>query len=207
MLAMTSPARPYGGMPSGARREQRRARLLEAVLDVVGESGLGVLTVASVCACAGVGKRYFYESFASLDELVAGALQLVFEQVGRAVEDSGLKPDDPAEQLLEVAARSALSVMDDPRVARFYLESAGSPAGMAVREAAVGALTDQLLVRLVGTSPPRATARLLGHLLVAGTHHVVALWLRGESGVGREELVALLVGIGADAAERMRREA
>ncbi len=207
MLDMTSAARPYGGMPSDTRREQRRTRLLQAVLDVAGEDGLGGLTVASVCARAGVGKRYFYESFASLDELIAGALQQIFEQVGRAIEDSGLQPEDPAERLLEVAARGALEVMDDPRVARFYLESAGSPAGAAVREAAVGVLTEQLLVRLVGATPAQATARLLGHLLVAGTHHVVALWLAGDSGVDREELIALLVDIGSDAAQRMREQA
>ncbi|MET8650541.1 MULTISPECIES: TetR/AcrR family transcriptional regulator [Nocardia] len=204
---MTSAARPYGGMPSETRRLQRRARLLDAVFEVVGVSGFGALTVASVCAAAGVGKRYFYESFASLDELVAGALQQIFEQVGLAIEESGLQPDDPAERLLELAARSALEVLDDPRVARFYLESTGSPAGMVVRETAVGVLTEQLLVRLVGTGPPRPTARLLGHLLVAGTNHVVALWLRGESGVGREDLITMLVGIGVDAAERMRLEA
>lgn len=88
--------------------------------------------------------------------------------------------------------------------ARFYLEASASPAGLAAREAGVDVLTDLLLERLIDDPPSPAGARVLGSLLIAGTHHVVATWLRGETGVDREELVRLVVGIGVDAAERMR---
>ncbi|WP_370290015.1 TetR/AcrR family transcriptional regulator [Nocardioides sp.] len=203
---MTTSPRAYGGVPGDERRTQRRERLLEAVLDVVGEGGLAAVTVASVSTRAGIGKRYFYESFESTDALVGAALERIFVRVGEAIAASD-PPDDSPAHLLEVAARSALDAMDDARVARFYLEASSSQAGLAAREAGTDLLTEHLLVRLVGPEQSTEATRLLGSLLVAGTHHVVATWLRGESGVTREELVELVVGIGVDATARMRRAA
>lgn len=204
---MTTTPRAYGGVPGDERRTQRRERLLEAVLDVVGEGGLAAVTVASVSTRAGIGKRYFYESFESTDALVSAALERIFVRVGEAIAGSELPSGDSPAHLLEVAARSALDAMDDARVARFYLEASSSQAGLVAREAGVDLLTEHLLVRLVGLDRSTEATRLLGSLLVAGTHHVVATWLRGESGVTREELVELVVGIGVDATARMRREA
>lgn len=199
---MTSP-RPYGGLAQDERRAERRARLLAAVLDVVAEHGLAGVTVGAVSSAAGVSKRYFYESFASTDDLLAAALRRIFEDVGAAIAAASAEGEDAPRAVLEVAARSALDAMTDPRVARLYLEASESPAGTAVREAGVALLVDHLLARIVaGPVPPRA--RMTGQLLVAGTHHVVAVWLRDDSGITREELIALLVDTGADAAARMR---
>jgi AcrR family transcriptional regulator len=69
--------RPYRGVSAEDRRTERRARVKSACLDVVGEQGVIEVTVEAVSARAGLTKRYFYESFGSIDEL-AGA---VFEQV------------------------------------------------------------------------------------------------------------------------------
>lgn len=200
---MSTAPRPYGGVPQDERRAERRERLLDALLDVVAADGVEGVTVAAVTSGAGVGKRYFYESFASVDALLTEALGRVFADVGAAITASRVGPTDSPREVLRIAASSALDAMADPRVARLYLEVSGSPMGAAAREVGVTLLVDHLLTRIVDAPPPPA-ARLLGQLLVAGTHHAVALWLRGETPIGREELIDLLVDTGADAAERMR---
>jgi AcrR family transcriptional regulator len=58
--------------PHGLSREQvqasQRQRILDAVLDVVGERGYAAATVAHVTAAAGVSRTTFYEQFANKQE-------------------------------------------------------------------------------------------------------------------------------------------
>src|SRR5947209_20090513 len=67
------PRRPYGGVSADDRRAERRRRLLDAGLELFGTKGIAATTIADVCEQAGLTKRYFYESFATIDEL-AGAV-------------------------------------------------------------------------------------------------------------------------------------
>jgi AcrR family transcriptional regulator len=64
------------------RREQVRARVLEAASAVVAERGLGAATLDQVAAAAGFTKGAVYSNFASKDELF---LALLEEQVDRRV--------------------------------------------------------------------------------------------------------------------------
>jgi AcrR family transcriptional regulator len=73
--------------------EIQRARMLSAMFDVVGERGVGAVTVAHVVERSGVSRRTFYESFAdreacflaAFDEAVAYA----YERVAPAYEARG----------------------------------------------------------------------------------------------------------------------
>ncbi|MET0196711.1 MAG: TetR/AcrR family transcriptional regulator, partial [Rhodococcus fascians] len=58
--------RPYGGESASTRRLARRQRLMDSVLDIVGEHGIANLNVGIVCERASVSKRHFYESFDNL---------------------------------------------------------------------------------------------------------------------------------------------
>jgi AcrR family transcriptional regulator len=55
--------RPYGGVHADTRRQERRARILTAGLEVIGTRGFHQSTVRDVCAQSGLSERYFYESF------------------------------------------------------------------------------------------------------------------------------------------------
>ncbi|MGW0908606.1 TetR-like C-terminal domain-containing protein [Streptomyces sp. NPDC002853] len=77
---MTRSTRPAGRQrPSGAfgpvRDEARNARIIEAVLDLIVESGSADLTMAVVAARAEVAKATVYRRWASRDDLVADALE------------------------------------------------------------------------------------------------------------------------------------
>ena len=60
---------PFRGISVDDRRGQRRNRLVVAAFEIAGSQGAGALGVGRVCSEAGLTKRYFYESFASLAEL------------------------------------------------------------------------------------------------------------------------------------------
>ncbi len=62
-------ARRYGGASADERKAQRRERLIEAGFVVFGRDGFLKTTLRLVSAHARLSERYFYESFASIDEL------------------------------------------------------------------------------------------------------------------------------------------
>ena len=76
---MAGVVRPYRGISADERRASRRARLLDAALEEVGERGMAGTTMTAVCARAGLTERYFYESFADRDEMLR-AVQLALRQ-------------------------------------------------------------------------------------------------------------------------------
>ena len=64
-----SSARAYGGLSSQERRNQRRERLIQAGLEVFGRRGLRQSTMRDICTQARLSDRYFYESFASVQDV------------------------------------------------------------------------------------------------------------------------------------------
>jgi AcrR family transcriptional regulator len=85
-------ARRYRGITGAERREQRRALLLEAGLELFGTRGYGETSVQAVCEAAGLNRRYFYESFDGAEDLLCQ----VYEQIVR----------DMAAEVVEVTARA-----------------------------------------------------------------------------------------------------
>ncbi|HWG94520.1 MAG TPA: TetR family transcriptional regulator, partial [Mycobacteriales bacterium] len=65
MTTATS-GRVYGGLTAEERAAQRRSRLLAAGLEVFGTVGYAGATQRAVLQQAGLGERYFEESFADL---------------------------------------------------------------------------------------------------------------------------------------------
>src|SRR6201996_2717317 len=81
MASAPTSARPYGGVGAADRLATRRARLLEAGLDLLGGDGAAELTVRGVCRRAGVAARYFYESFTDKDELIGAVFDSVIAEL------------------------------------------------------------------------------------------------------------------------------
>jgi AcrR family transcriptional regulator len=65
--------RPFRGVSASERQRNRRQRLVDAAFDLAGTHGAASLGVGDVCTAAGLTKRYFYESFGSIDDLGAAA--------------------------------------------------------------------------------------------------------------------------------------
>ncbi|MFC4372560.1 TetR/AcrR family transcriptional regulator [Nocardia halotolerans] len=121
---MTAPGldadgRRYRGAAPGQRQQDRRARLVEAATEVFGTEGYRTSTVTTICAAAGVGKRYFYESFTDSEDLL---LEVHRETAARLIEAIHLGARD-AEADIDTQVRVALTayfqlILDDPRVPR-----------------------------------------------------------------------------------------
>ena len=114
--------RRYRGAAAHDRRSERRCKLLRAAIQVYGERGYQRATVKAVCEAAGLTERYFYESFANSEALLAASYELVtqslFEQMSLAARSAGRGRDARVRALL-LAYFSALQ--REPQWARVFL--------------------------------------------------------------------------------------
>jgi AcrR family transcriptional regulator len=149
-------ALPRGRHPLS--REQvaasQRARLMDAMVELVGERGYAATTVADLVAQAGVSRKAFYEHYANKQEcflathdtLAAETLDLVANAAARA----GSLPERESEGLEVLFART----LSHRQRARLILVEVGAvgPAGIARREQLVSAY-EGLLRKNLGVAP------------------------------------------------------
>jgi AcrR family transcriptional regulator len=108
--------RPWRGISAGDRRAERRQRLLDAGLELFGTRGVAATGIGDICEQAGLTKRYFYESFATIDELA----EAVFEQITDRISERVIpgivagRGSDPRPALTAWVE----AVVGDPRVVR-----------------------------------------------------------------------------------------
>jgi AcrR family transcriptional regulator len=207
---MARVVRPYRGVSADDRRAERRARLVDACLDVLGAEGVAGTTMKAICARAGLTERYFYESFRDRDELLAVAVDEVIAQIDAAMIDAVRR--SPADLLARsrAAAGAFVAVLtDDRRKARAFLEAVGNEALKERHAASVRKYADMVAAQmqeLAGLDAARHEARLriATLILVGGTAQAVASWLDGTIALPREELVDEIARLCVAAAEVVR---
>jgi AcrR family transcriptional regulator len=193
--------RSYRGASAEERRADRRARLVSACLDVVGEVGVVAVTVDAVCARAGLTKRYFYEAFADRDTALAAVADEVYAGWQATMVTALRRVGGDARARARAAVEIFAGSLDaDPRVARLYAESPGHPWLLARRDAAVEVFADVVLSEVLRLGPrDRARRRTAAVFVVAGTTHVVARWLDGAVPLERADLVDEITRVGTRA--------
>ena len=192
---MAASARTYRGVSAEDRRADRRARLLEAGLDLLGGEGWSGTTVRGVCARAGLTERYFYESFpdrealllAVFDEIIGEATRVVLEAVETAPHDARAKSRAAIAAFVELLTA-------DPRKGRTaFVEAMGSEALMQRRLQTLRGFAQLIAGQgraFYGNSAvSREDAELTAFVLVGGLAETLIAWLRGELDVSRERLV------------------
>lgn len=208
---MSSPsARPrtsWAGVPAAERQAARRQQLLDAAFDLLGTSGTAAVTVRAVCRAAGLNSRYFYESFADLDELLPAVYDRTVGELYAAIGEATAAVADPVGRLrtgIETAVRFVDA--DRRRGKVLFVEGRGNPG---VDEHRFTAWQHLLAgVRREPTTPVRAA------MLAGGFTTALVEWLDGRLDLSRDELidqataVALEVaGIDRSAAAPPRRRA
>ncbi|HWF35524.1 MAG TPA: TetR/AcrR family transcriptional regulator [Solirubrobacteraceae bacterium] len=192
---MAGVVRPYRGVSAAERHSRRRAQLIEAALDVIGEAGIAGATMTAVCARAGLTERYFYESFRDRQELLVAVFDACVAELDAAI---AAAREAAAPTLLDrarAAAGALIEVLtDDPRKSRLYAESVGEPA-LAPRRAqavrAYAALLAESMRELGGVDEERRRAPLdlAALVLVGGIAEAVASWLEGTVEMSRATLI------------------
>ncbi|GAA4409972.1 TetR/AcrR family transcriptional regulator [Actinokineospora soli] len=124
---MASDARRYRGQDAAQRHADRRARLLEAGLELFGTAGYAAVTVKQICQAAGLTERYFYQSFTDREDLLTS----VFTEQVEALKQATLTALATAEPTIESQAAAGIGtfvrfVAADHRRARvIFIEVVG----------------------------------------------------------------------------------
>ncbi|WP_280442318.1 TetR/AcrR family transcriptional regulator [Nocardia brasiliensis] len=188
----------YRGTSTAERREDRRRRLIDAALDIVGTQGLSALTVRGVCEQAKVGPRFFYEAFPDLDVLAAELLlevqEAALERARAAIADTA---GTPADRIRAGVAALIIEVTDDPRRAQIiFAQAYGSEALMRSRFAGMRRVADVIIeqTRLVLALPAGQDTAVAAttQLITGGAAELVLVWLDGGLDVDRDGLIDLI---------------
>ena len=192
-----SVVRPYRGVSAEDRSRQRRERLLEACLDVVGELGPSATTVEAVCKRAGLSKRYFYESFDDREAVLIALVEDVMATVQRALEaavgDGTLSPE---EQMRALVHATVDTLSADARVSRLWVEANLYPALERRRSEAYGEFAETLLRIVLPDRAGEEETHDAFHLVVAGTTEILRRGLREHSARKTAEMIDVLHRVG-----------
>jgi AcrR family transcriptional regulator len=185
-----TPTRLWAGTTLDERRTFRSTALLDAALDQIGESGSAAVTVRSLCRQTGLNDRYFYESFANRDDLLAQ----LYRRTAEAVQTELLTETTDIEHDRQAWARAVVErfvamMVDDPRKARLLLvEPMVEPI-----LGGIGLATVPVFTRMIRTTLPKdatKTERTLTAVTAVGAlSAVLGGWFSGKLDVTREELV------------------
>jgi AcrR family transcriptional regulator len=184
--------RDYDGKTAAERVSERRARLIDAGLELFGEHGYAGTSIRAVLRQAGLRDRYFGESFADLDALLAAVYERLIDEeltACRAAIDAASGPSTKARAMIDTLTRS---LEGNPGRARIKLREvvSGGPESREQRKSGLRKLS-----QLVADLLPEADAvddreRLfLGLGVVAAADAYALAWLDGELDVSRQDVV------------------
>jgi AcrR family transcriptional regulator len=183
---------PFSGVSADERRIDRRNRLVKAAFEIAGTEGAGALGVGRVCLAAGLTKRYFYESFASLAELQSAVVDHAIAAMSERVDPfRPTGPGGPPQAWLEVFVGA---LVDDECLARVLLaETHGgelSPFRHQIIDVAVAGMAP-------AGSDPQADlrARLVAYAQIGTLSELCLAWHQGQLAMERATLVHVLADL------------
>ena len=188
------PKGPHGLSRKQVRASQRQ-RILDAVLDVVGEHGYGRATVTHVTAAAGISRTTFYEQFRNKQE----AFLTAYDEFGVQflADIAGVSAESPAEALSIAAERLVDWGRRRPLACRAFLLEihAVGEEGLEHRDRLMKLAEERFervaaWVRSVDPSLP-APPRLAGRAVVAASWELTAQAVRTSGDTTAESREAL----------------
>jgi len=181
---VTTPTR-WAGVPLTDRRIERRADLVEAAFRLFGDSGEAAVSVRSVCRECGLNTRYFYESFATVDDLLGA----VYDRISGELAEAVAAAIDEAGRGIQARMRAGIATVlgfssADPRRGRvLFTEARANPVLMARRAAAQELLRKTVLAEGRRSLGPDPVAAAVGAAIFTGAMAELAQqWLAGTLG-------------------------
>ena len=215
----SAPARSYGGLALEERVAARRARFIEAGIELFGTQGFRGATVRGICAAAGLTDRYFYESFASLEALLAEVYRSLTHGFAQRLTEESIRSEawsgdaEAIDRQTTAAYELWFDTVREPRFARIVLvEVLGvSPAVDALYEASVRDMAELTIAPLAAMQPQirlaRARRELLGRALVGAALQVAKMWMTGGYRMSQRAVVRTCVLVAVGTLGALRAEA
>ena len=184
--------RPYGGVQARDRVADRRHRLLEAGLELLGGTDQPAeLTVRAICGAAAITARYFYESFTDKDALVAAVFDGVIADIAATTQAAvAAAPRD--EQNRAGIANLVRVIADDARVGRLLFNAQLSHPVLARKRAELGGVFALLSGDHVTSAyrlPQREWVKAVAHFVVGGVGQTISAWGSGDVDLTETQLV------------------
>ncbi len=115
-------SRSYNGMSQLERRADRCMRLIAAAVDVYGEQGYRKASIKAVCEAAGLTERYFYESFASSEQLLIACYNAVTDRLLKdIVKAANIADTDRRQRAHAMLHAYFTAIKRDPKSAQVFL--------------------------------------------------------------------------------------
>ena len=210
--SVTTQGRPYAGASREEREDARREQIIAAGIELFGTRGYRAATVGAICEVAGLNKRYFYESFAALEDLLVAVYERVVSDLRSAVLAGGAADTAGTETAKDAPGAEAMAVLrgfmsgflgwahENPVFARVHLfEVLGVSARIDElyrrhgREIG-GELADSLSAAVSGRGVAGTRRRVLGDLLVGAGIQIAVDWVIGGYDPPKEELLSEVEG-------------
>lgn len=178
-------SRSYGGRSAADRVAERRTQLVDAGIALIGTEGVAALGMRAVCREAGLSQKFFYESFADIDELLHAVYAAALSQLEEAVAPAVSSRDLPA--VFDAAARLMEA---DPRVCRILLIEPVADVRLRrhVRDT-IPAITAAALGDLVAGSPEDTQVRMRFSALFGALISLFVEWTEGSLGTDRDAFI------------------
>lgn len=206
--ATTAPDAPTGrlwqGLTPDAREADRRHRLVEAGLELMGTQGVAALTMRAACREASVGPRYFYDLFATREELLEAVYDETVDRVREPILAAVIaEAGRGTAAAITTAFETAVDVVEqDPRLGRILFRE--SAADNTLRPRSQAAMPEFVLTVVAQVMPERAEElrgaaggwTLIG--LSAAIFSLFLAWSEGVRHTSREEFVAHCSALAVD---------
>ena len=168
------------------------ASFLDAGLDLLGspDQDLTELTVRAICRQAGLGLRYFYESFTDKDDFVAAVFDWVIADIA-ATTQAAVAAAPIKEQSRAGMANVVRTIAGDARVGRLLFSTQLSNAVIVRKRADSTALFAALLFQHAGALGATVTDRIkaTSHFVVGGVGQMISAWLSGDVALEPDRLI------------------
>jgi AcrR family transcriptional regulator len=201
-MPATTSERRYGGKTATERRDERRERLLDAGLELFGTDGFAAVTIEALCAEAGLNPRYFYEQFATREELLGAVYERHVVAVLQTVQDAiAQSPADPTRRLRAGLSAFVTATLADERAARInYFEMVGVSAELEAQRRGVLRAYAELIAAQAADMDDlgplgRGDRRMTAVALTGATDGLITDWMSSEPRPPRQAIVYTLLQI------------
>jgi AcrR family transcriptional regulator len=187
-----SKVRPYGGVEARDRIAERRRRLLDAGLQLLGGAdNPGELTVRAICGQARTSARYFYESFPDKDALAAAVFDWVIADIA-ATTQAAVAAAPREEQNRAGIANLVRTIAGDARIGRLLFNARLSNPVLARKRAELGGVFALLSGQHVTSAyqlPQHEWVKAVAHFVVGGVGQTISAWVSSDIRMDQGQLV------------------